>query len=222
MFTGIVNKVGEPLKKSLKNSKLLKILAKKKNSKYFYQIKEYLCYLIGIGEFKPNPKMNTLTLLFADGVILTTVAYIDDPTIEEKSLISIIGYIDKYNNQLQFHCCAGLERAFDTIPDILSYADTMDLNKAHKISPIFSLSEALESAVYQETANITQFEDTNFYCIEEDFKIASPKTSLDAIGLNKLISSSPKVTKEYPDYVDLEAGFIDPEDLVDSANNPNQ
>lgn len=219
MFNGVISKVGGPLVKSLKNRKALKILCKRKNSKFFYQMKEYVCYLIGISEYKPNPEMNTLTLLFADGKILTTVAYLDDPTIEENTLISITGYISKYNNQLQFYCCAGLEKVFSTIPEILPLADDLNLTKSHKISPVLSLSDAEESAVYKESSDILPFEDTKFFYIEEDLKINGPTISLDAIGLTKLISSAPVVTKEYPDYVDLEAGFIDPEDLEANTNS---
>lgn len=222
MYNGAVDKVDGALKKSVKKGKDLKILCKRKNSKCYYQMKEYVCNLIGISEYKPNPEMNTLSLLFADGKILTTVAYLDDPTIEENTLVSITGYISKYNNRLQFNCCAGLERVFSTIPEILEFHNDLNLHKTHKICPVLSLSDAEESAVYQESSDILPFEDTKFFYIEEDFKIASPTANLDVIGLNKLISSAPVVTKEYPDYVDLEAGFIDPENLVDSANNPNQ
>lgn len=220
MYTDIMRKFGETFKKSLEEGKEVSLLAKAKNFPIYYKVKEYTCLLTGIGEYERNPEMNTLTLLFADGKQLTTVAYIDD-TIKENSLVVIAGYINKFNNQLQFNCRCGIEKVFFTISDIADYAYELDLNKPHRIGAIINLSVAEESKQYKASSNILPFEDTKLYYIEEDYKISAPKVNLDKIGLINLIASSPTVTKEYPDYEEPYDPIVDIEDLEDKTNNQN-
>lgn len=218
MYTDIMRKFGETFKKSLEEGKEAVLLSKVKNFPIYYKVKEYTCFLKEIGECERNPQMNTLTLVFADGKQLTTVAYIDD-TIKENSLVVIAGYINKYNNQLQFYCRGGIERSFFTIPDIADYAYELDLNKPHRIGATINLSVAEESRQYKASSNILPFEDTPFYYIEEEYKISAPKVNLDSIGLANLIANSPKVTKECPEYEELDDPIVDIEDLEGNTNN---
>ena len=219
MFTNVVEKFGESLENSLINGKEMVLLAKVKGSTTYYRVKEYVCFLRKIEICKQKSEMKTLKIIFASGVELSTGAYIDE-TIKENSFVSIVGYINKYNDELQFRCKAGVERVFAHIANILVYRNVLDLAKSHKIQAITNLSVAEESEKYNNVDNIFPFGDTNLYYTEQEFKVKAP-TVTDPEALQKLIETSPKIEQEQQYYDEIDDPIIDIEDLEDKCTNIN-
>ena len=179
MVNNIVGLIREPVKEALKNNKEFSLLAKKKNGSGYYQIKEYIGYLRSSEVNITRTDMNNLEIVFANGKVVKTIAYVDG-IIEPNTLISIYGYMYKFNDTLQLACCLGVERVFDTIPSILQYANEINLERPHIIKAILNLSEAKESKEYSVSESIKPFKDTKFFYIEEE-----PKNELSLLsGIN--------------------------------------
>ena len=202
MYSSFINGLREPFEKSLKNGKEFKLLCRDKRTDIYYHVQEYTCFLKRIETNERYSDMNNLTLIFADGKELKTTAYIDI-TIEENTLVSIIGYISKFNNELQLHCCAGIERAFDNLPSTLPYNSLMNMKATHKISPILALPEAKESKMYTYSSNIVLLENTKFYYIEEELKTIT-NNNTGEIDINKMLENTQTELIDYPDYQELE------------------
>lgn len=196
MVNNIVGLIREPVKEALKNGKEFSLLAKKKNGSGYYQIKEYIGFLKSSEINEQRPEMQTLTLIFENGKEVKTVAYIDG-IIEPNTLVSIYGYIYKFNETLQLACCLGVEKVFETIPDILPYADEINLERPHIIKAILNLSEAKESKEYSVSESIKPFKDTKFFYIEEE-----PKNEISLLGginydtIKHAVSLSSEMNKE--------------------------
>ncbi len=171
MFSIIASKVGEAKVNSLINGKELIILDKRKGTQCYFPLEEYVGFIISIVEFEKNPSMSKITLLFANGQLVKTVAFIEKDIIKEHMLVSVIGYISMFNNEPQLTCCGGIEKVFNTVPDMFEYGDILNFDYCHKMTPIFKLSEVKESKMYRESSNILPFEDTKFFYIEEDIKL---------------------------------------------------
>lgn len=225
MLNSTIGLFREPVKESLKNGKVFSLLAKNKNGSGYYRIQEYICYLKNIEINEKYPDMSTLTLVFQDGVEVTTVAYIDG-IIEPNIVVSIYGYMYKFNESLQLACCLGVEKVFDTIPDILQYANEINLETSHIIKAVLNLSEAKESKVYQKSDKILAFKDTKFFYIEEEPKNVIPLTkNLNYDSISKLVEISSSIKQEEP--IDTDFDFTqnqlnNTEDNKVETNSSNQ
>lgn len=210
MVNNIVGLIREPVKEALKNGKEFSLLAKKKNGSGYYQIKEYIGFLKSSEINEQRPEMQTLTLIFENGKEVKTVAYTDG-IIEPDTLVSIYGYMYKFNETLQLACCLGIEKVFDTIPDIIPYAEKIDLGKTHIIKGVLNLSEAKESKEYSENEKIKRFKDTKFFYIEEEPKNIIPilgKISYDVVEKAISISSNLNKNKSNDDDFDFDCSDV--------------
>lgn len=116
-----------------------------------------------IEKIEPSEKRNNmweLTLLFNHGERATTQVYIDDPNIKEKTIVSIIGYVTRYNGEYQLYC-RGITPIYTSLEE-LAEADP-DLNKFVKVSLCINLSDIKETRTFKQSDAIQKLGNSGYY-----------------------------------------------------------
>lgn len=126
----------------------------------YYEQKEHNCFIEKIEPSEKKKDMWELTLLFKDGERATTQAYLDDPNIKEKTIVSIIGHVTKYGGQYQLFC-RGITPIYTSIEELVE--KEVDLDKFVKVSLFINLSNIEETRVFREDDTIQPLGKSGYY-----------------------------------------------------------
>lgn len=136
------------------------LLYKNTYNNSYCELKEFTGYIETIEPSEKNPNMWELTLLFNNGERVTTQAYIDDQNIKEKTIVSIIGYVTRYNGEYQLYC-RGITPIYTSLEE-LAEADP-DLNKFVKVSLCINLSDIKETRTFKQSDAIQKLGNSGYY-----------------------------------------------------------
>lgn len=175
----------EVMEKSLAGGKEAILLFKNNYNNSYYQLKEFTCFIEKIEPSEKRTDMWELTLIFNDGERATTQVFIDDSNIKEKSIISVIGYVTKYNGQYQLYC-RGITPIYTSLEELAE--SEPDINKFIKVSLCINLSDIEVTRVFTEKDNMQPLGQTGYYYIVVQ-KIKSMDSSQKMDFIKNMVNS---------------------------------
>ena len=138
--------------------------------------------------------MKISLMIFNNGEKATTHVFLDDINLREKSIVSVIGYVNKYNGDYQLYC-RGITPIYTCIEDLVKL--NVDLNKFVKISLAINLSNIEETKVFTENDKIIRIEGTEFFYIEKPNPNSTDKMDLLKQFLENMHSKEQDEEKEH-------------------------